>query len=193
MRVVAGSPGWTWGIDLSNVLRMNGIEEALMERDAATGTEGALAPASSGERIRRFVLAGAGLALVALAALGALLPGLPTTIFLIGASYCFTKSCPRLEEALLKNNRLFRPYLAFLESGNAMPRRARAVAIGTMWLFIGISLFALEKSGALGGVLATVIVLAGACGTVAILAYRRIGGARTPAFSGDAGRMPDTG
>jgi uncharacterized membrane protein YbaN (DUF454 family) len=147
----------------------------------------------SSERMGRFALAGAGVLLVGLATLGALLPGLPTTIFLIGASYCFTKSCPRLEEALLKNNRLLRPYLVFLESGRPMPRRARVAAIGTMWLFIGVSLFALAASGALGGFLAAAIVVAGACGTVAILTYRRAAGAAKPALSGEPSQLSDAG
>jgi hypothetical protein len=57
------------------------------------------------------LLAAAGLLCVGLGALGAVLPGLPTTIFLILASYCFTRSCPWLEERLLRT-RLFAPYMA---------------------------------------------------------------------------------
>ena len=52
---------------------------------------------------RRLLLAGAGVLAVGLAALGVVVPGLPTTVFLIAASYCFARSCPWLEERLLRN------------------------------------------------------------------------------------------
>lgn len=121
----------------------------------------------------RMVLAGIGLACVGLATLGALLPGLPTTVFLLVASYCFAKSCPGLEERLLKRNRLFRPYLALVESGRPMPRHARVVAILTMWAFISTSLLAFHGRGTIGRTLAVGIILAGIAGTVAIVRFRR--------------------
>jgi len=42
---------------------------------------------------RRWLLAGAGVVAVGLGGLGVFVPGLPTTIFLIIASYCFARSC----------------------------------------------------------------------------------------------------
>ncbi|MCP4887800.1 MAG: DUF454 domain-containing protein, partial [Planctomycetaceae bacterium] len=47
--------------------------------------------------IRRFLLGLLGLLLVLLAAIGVVLPGIPTTGPLILASICLTKSSPRLE------------------------------------------------------------------------------------------------
>lgn len=49
----------------------------------------------------RYLIAGVGIGSFALAVLGALLPGLPTTVFLIISSYCFAKSCPHLYDRLL--------------------------------------------------------------------------------------------
>jgi uncharacterized membrane protein YbaN (DUF454 family) len=45
----------------------------------------------------------AGLVFVGIAYLGAILPGLPTTPWLIAASYCFGRSSPRLHRWLLRS------------------------------------------------------------------------------------------
>ena len=116
---------------------------------------------------RRLLLAGAGVLAVGLAALGVVVPGLPTTVFLIAASYCFARSCPWLEERLLRN-RLFAPYLRAVEGREPMPRRARLVALATMWGSVGVSLWVLDVAGRLPAWLAAVIVVAAIAGTVAI-------------------------
>src|SRR5690606_29262316 len=75
----------------------------------------------------RWLLAGAGVGCVSLGALGVVVPGLPTTIFLILATWCFARSCPWLERKLVRN-RLFRPFLWALDTGAPMPRRARIIS-----------------------------------------------------------------
>ena len=52
---------------------------------------------------QRLALVAAGIALVGMAYLGVLLPGLPTTPFLLGASYCFIRSSPRLHRWLRRS------------------------------------------------------------------------------------------
>jgi uncharacterized membrane protein YbaN (DUF454 family) len=52
---------------------------------------------------RRFGLVMLGLALVGMGYLGVLLPGLPTTPFLLAASYCFIRSSPRLHRWLRRS------------------------------------------------------------------------------------------
>lgn len=52
---------------------------------------------------RRLALVAAGCVLVGLAYLGVLLPGLPTTPFLLAASYCFVRSSPRLHRWLRRS------------------------------------------------------------------------------------------
>lgn len=116
----------------------------------------------------RWLLAAAGVLCVGLAAVGVVLPGVPTTIFLIMAAWCFTRSCPWLEEKLVRAP-LFRPFQQYLEPGATMPRRARVVALSAMWTAIGASVVILEA----GPVLVAVLVGAGAAGTAVILSIRR--------------------
>lgn len=52
---------------------------------------------------RRVALVAAGCALVGMAYLGIILPGLPATPFLLGASYCFVRSSPRLHRWLRRS------------------------------------------------------------------------------------------
>lgn len=86
-------------------------------------------------RAVRWSLAGVGVCCVALGAVGAVLPGLPTTIFLIMATWCFTRSCPWLSDKLV-HNRFFSPFTKYLVPGAVMPPRAKAIAMSAMWLAI---------------------------------------------------------
>ncbi|ODN70434.1 Inner membrane protein YbaN [Methylobrevis pamukkalensis] len=73
----------------------------------------------------------AGCAFVGLAVIGAVLPLLPTTIFVILAAGCFAKSSPRLEAWLL-NHRLFGPSIRRWRENHAIPPTAKAMATGGM-------------------------------------------------------------
>lgn len=88
----------------------------------------------------RWLWFGAGLLAVALGAIGIVVPGLPTTVFFIVAASCFARSSPRFEAWVLGLPRigaLVRDH----RDGLGMPRRAKAWALGTMWLFVGLSAF----------------------------------------------------
>lgn len=121
---------------------------------------------------RRWLLATVGVIAVALGALGVFVPGLPTTIFLIIASYCFTRSCPWLEERLLRVP-LFAPYMRFIDERRPMSPRSRAIAIANMWACVLLSLVWLRVSGRLPAALAIGITALAAIGTIAILRFRR--------------------
>jgi uncharacterized protein len=95
--------------------------------------------------VRLLWLAG-GLLCVGLGGLGTVVPGLPTTIFFIGAAACFTRSSERLESwvlglpgvgAMVRDHR----------AGLGMPRRAKVAAIASI---VGFSTLAvvLAASGA---------------------------------------------
>lgn len=144
------------------------------------------APASPAGRVRsprRLLLAVVGVAAVAMGAVGVFVPGLPTTIFLIIASYCFTRSCPWLEERLLRVP-LFAPYMRFIDEGRPMSARARVVSMTSMWASVLLSLVLLRAAGRLSALVAGIILAFAGAGTVAILRYRR--SPRPPEVAGES-------
>jgi uncharacterized membrane protein YbaN (DUF454 family) len=100
-------------------------------------------------------------------AVGAVIPGLPTTIFLIIASYCFARSCPWLEQRLLRR-RIFAPYMVWIDGRQRLPRRAKASAMAAMWTAVATSLGLLWLAGQLGPWVLAAIVGAAIAGTLAI-------------------------
>lgn len=138
-------------------------------------------------RLQRWLLTGLGVLLVGIGALGVVLPGLPTTVFLLGASWCFARSCPWLEERLIRVP-LFRPFLGALDGGGRMPRRAVVTTLIVMWAAIAVSAALLALTGDQRPVLAAVVVAAGLVGTVFVL---RAG--RPLAADLSAGDLPPAG
>lgn len=81
-----------------------------------------------------------GIFFVLLGIIGALLPIMPTTIFLILAAGCFARSSPRLESWLM-DHRHFGPPLRAWREQKAMSRAAKAMACGGMAM--GFTMFVL--------------------------------------------------
>lgn len=123
--------------------------------------------------VRRAVYASAGVVLVGIGGVGVIVPGLPTAIWLMGASYCFARSNPRLEERLIRN-RFFGPYLQYLDSPSTMPRRVRWSAIGLMWISVAVSMTMLALSDRLPLWLGATFIAAAALGTWVILRLGRV-------------------
>lgn len=74
-----------------------------------------------------------GCMMLVLGFIGALLPVMPTTIFLILAAWCFGRSSPRLEAWLLRHPR-FGPVLVSWREKGAIPQRAKYLAYGGILL-----------------------------------------------------------
>jgi uncharacterized membrane protein YbaN (DUF454 family) len=89
-------------------------------------------------RIPRPLLLALGWACVAAGSVGVFVPGVPTTVFLLVAAWCFFRSSPRAHTWLLEH-RLLGPYVRDFLSGKGMPARSKVIAIGVMWLACGSS------------------------------------------------------
>ena len=86
----------------------------------------------------------AGSVFVVLGAFGVILPGLPTTPFLILAAACYIRSSQKLYDWLIAN-KTFGPYLKDYREGKVIPKRAKKIALIMMTIFVGYAvLFALD-------------------------------------------------
>lgn len=81
-----------------------------------------------------------GLAAVAIGGIGIFLPGLPTTVFFIIAAWAFSKSSPRLEAWVLGLPTIG-ALVADYRAGLGMPARAKILAIGSIVVFAGLSVW----------------------------------------------------
>lgn len=72
--------------------------------------------------------------------IGVVLPGLPTTPFVLLAAACYAKASPRLHAWLL-NHRLTGPMLRDWEAHRSLTRRTKTVAVVSMLLMVSISIW----------------------------------------------------
>jgi len=87
-----------------------------------------------------------GMICVALGAIGAALPIMPTVPFLLLAAFCFARSNPALEQRIL-DHPTWGPQVKDWQERRAISRRAKVMAIGAMsvgtaftWFTLGIPL-----------------------------------------------------
>ena len=109
-----------------------------------------------------------GILFVGLGILGAILPLLPATPFLLLASACFVRGSDRLHDWLMQN-RVLGTYIRNFKERRGMPVRAKVVTILILWTSLLGSAYRVD----MGGVrLALGIVCIG--GTGVILKLRRL-------------------
>ncbi len=106
--------------------------------------------------VKRALYLGLGLLCVGLGVIGAFLPVMPTTVFLIVAAWAFAKSSKRLETWLLTHPR-FGPRLVAWRDGHVIPLPVKLVAWGsmaasmTLMILGGAPIYAIAAAGALIG------------------------------------------
>ena len=109
-------------------------------------------------RLKRAFLVGAGLLSLLLGLLGAVLPGLPTTPFVLLAAACFAKASPRLHRWLVQH-RWLGPMVRDWEANHSLPLRIKWLASGMMALMVGVSAWQLtERPGVQAAVLIAGVV-----------------------------------
>ena len=107
-------------------------------------------------RAVRWLLWLAGTVSLGLGILGVVLPGLPTTPFVLLAAACYAKASPRLH-CWLRAHRLFGPMVRDWEEHRSLTRRTKRIAQGTMLVMVAISAWGLRERPVL---LAVVLVAA---------------------------------
>jgi len=86
--------------------------------------------------------------------LGVILPGLPTTPFVLLAAACYARASPRLHQRM-RDNTWIGPMLRDWESHRSLSRRVKAIALTSMTVMIALSVWTLRSSLALQLVLVT--------------------------------------
>lgn len=88
-------------------------------------------------RTRRYLLLVCGWSNVVLGMIGAVVPGMPTTVFLIIALWAFTQSSPRMR-AWLYNHPRFGPSLRNWDRHRVIPPRAKCLAVSMMTVSLAV-------------------------------------------------------
>lgn len=99
----------------------------------------------------------AGVLAVLLGILGLFLPLLPTTPFLLLASWCFARGSSRLHRWLL-SHRVFGEYLRNFEAGRGIPLKAKILATVMLWTSLLLALRRFDSPA-----IPALLVLTGAC------------------------------
>jgi len=89
-------------------------------------------------RLQRSLLVVAGVISLVLAVAGAILPGLPTTPFVLLAAACFAKSSPRMHAWLLAN-RWLGPMVRDWEAHRSLPLKVKWLATTMMLVMVCLS------------------------------------------------------
>lgn len=102
-----------------------------------------------------FLITGGFTALL-LGSLGIILPGLPTTPFLLLSAWCFAKSSDKFHTWLL-NHKIFGLYIKEYNETGGIRRSIKFWAILFMWIGLSFSLFQVENTLILG-IIATLVL-----------------------------------
>lgn len=113
--------------------------------------------------MKRVVYVILGLLCVVLGGLGVVVPGLPTTPFLLLASWLFYRSSPRLQEWLLRS--WLGTYIRSYRRRGGMTVAQKASAIGIMVAMVLLSTFVFIPAGSIARI---IVPIAGAVGALTV-------------------------
>jgi uncharacterized membrane protein YbaN (DUF454 family) len=95
---------------------------------------------------------------VGIGGIGVVIPGLPTTVFMVFAAWCFSKSSPRFERWLLELPGIG-PMISNYRDGLGMPKRAKISTLVMIAVAVTFSAIVVDHS-----ILRLVIIAAGIVG-----------------------------
>lgn len=114
--------------------------------------------------MKRIVYIISGLLSVGLGALGVVVPGLPTTPFILLASWLFYRSSPRLQEWLLQS--WLGTYIRSYHRHGGMTAPQKAGAVGIMVAMVLLSTFVFIPAGSVARI---IVPIAGAVGVLTVI------------------------
>ena len=88
--------------------------------------------------MKRWAWLALGFLCVGLGGIGAVVPGLPTTVFFVMAAACFSRSSPRFERWVLTRPGVG-PLVRDYRAGLGMPKRAKIAAVSSIVVMCGLS------------------------------------------------------
>lgn len=94
--------------------------------------------------VKRIILISCGWLCLALGVIGIFLPVMPTTVFLLMASWCFAKSSDRFHRWLHEHPKLG-PIVQTWSDGKGIPKHARTKAVVTIVVCMSISILIVGK------------------------------------------------
>lgn len=90
--------------------------------------------------LKRYLLVALGTLALGIGMVGLVVPVLPTTPLLLISAYCYLRSSNSLYRWLI-GHRVFGRYLQDYLERRTIPRRVKAVALGTLWSSLLVSMF----------------------------------------------------
>ena len=112
--------------------------------------------------IKKYIWMGLGFLSLGMAYVGVILPGIPFSIFLVFAAYCFAKSSKRMHDWLY-NHKYFGPFLTNWVQKKVFPTKGKYLMIAVMASSLAFLWFTTENMKALlwsGGFMALVAIWA---------------------------------
>ena len=117
-------------------------------------------------RMKRYIYIVLGLLAVGLGALGVVVPGLPTTPFLLLASWLFYRSSPRLQQWLLQS--WLGKYIRGYQRRGGMTATQKAGAVGVMAVMVLLSTFVFIHAGSVARI---IVPVAGGVGALTVVFF----------------------
>lgn len=108
----------------------------------------------------RWLLIGVGFASVGLGLVGTVVPGMPTTIFMILAAICFGRASERWYRWLVTRKFVGKHFHSLMQ-GRGLPSRVKFIAIAACWIMlVALALFAVKSTGGRAGLAIVALIQA---------------------------------